>query len=63
VSEPRDSIEGAITDIRAGEILLPKTLAEQCWNNSAERAIAILRKYATGHGLLQPVPGKPEEKK
>lgn len=46
-------IEGAITEIRAGKVLLPRDEAARAWNNASDRAIRILRNYQTGNGIFQ----------
>ena len=46
-------LKGAIQEIRAGEVLIPKTSEELAWNNASERAINIVQRYIDGNGLFQ----------
>lgn len=48
-----EAFEGAISEIRAGSVLVPKEEIEYAWNNSIERAIRILEMYKNGEGLFQ----------
>lgn len=53
MSETDTEFSGAITEMRAGKVMLPIDEASRSWNNATERCIAILMKYRDGHGLFQ----------
>jgi len=48
-----EAIKGAMTEISAGFVLLPKTAEDRAWNSANERACSILSKYKEGKGLFQ----------
>jgi len=50
------ALEGARKEIVAGGVLLPKSAEDRVWNQCIERAVDILKRYKTGHGLFQLVP-------
>ena len=55
-----EAFEGAITEIRAGEVLIPKSEADKAWNDASERAISICGNYQRGRGLFQQGQAKDE---
>jgi len=53
MSQEKTAIEGAICEIKAGMVLVPANDCDLAWNGACQRAVAILDKYAAGHGLFQ----------
>ena len=49
----RKEFEGALTEIGAGMVLIPKTEADHAWNNACERSKRIVSYYIRGEGLFQ----------
>lgn len=54
----RQDWDGAITEIGAGQVMIPISQADHAWNDASRRAIDILRKYRDGVGLFQTPPRK-----
>lgn len=48
-----DAFRGAITEIGAGQVLIPTLPEERAWNNACQRAISICGHYRDGRGLFQ----------
>jgi hypothetical protein len=53
MTELVDILEGAITEISAGRVLVPRTPEDRTWNDASERAMRILERYKHGEGLFQ----------
>jgi hypothetical protein len=49
----RREFSGALTEIVAGKVLLPKSDEEHAWNNASDRAIKIVTSYILDEGLFQ----------
>jgi hypothetical protein len=49
----KDDYEGMISEIRAGEVLMPKDDKDLAWNNASERSIRIIENYKNGIGIFQ----------
>ena len=47
------SINGALTEIKAGKSLFPKDESDHVWNDAHERCLRILSRYLDGEGLFQ----------
>jgi hypothetical protein len=48
-----ETLRNIKTEIGAGMVLIPRSLAEQAHNNACERANAIIQNYIEGFGLFQ----------
>jgi hypothetical protein len=48
-------LDGILTEIGAGMVLVPKSLEEQTWNNAHDRCRSIIYNYRDGNGLFQMV--------
>lgn len=47
------SIQGAMTEIKAGKSLFPKDESDHVWNDAHDRCLRILSRYLDGEGLFQ----------
>lgn len=49
----RMNLDGAITEMNAGQVLIPKTDADYAHNHATQRCVRILQGYIEGNGLFQ----------
>lgn len=46
-------LDGIISEITAGMVMLPDDCCDRTWNGAHKRIVSILQKYVDGEGLFQ----------
>jgi hypothetical protein len=53
MNKEKTDLEGIISEITAGMVLLPRTEGDKIWNNACLRSIEIVKDYQRGLGIFQ----------